>query len=391
MPLRFKTNLLVSLCLLIVGTQGKCLAYDANDALKAQILKDKIFTPSTILTVQLRDKQAVLRVGNYQPNTEEVMRIDSVLAAKRVIDAYPQVSCVIVRYAWSPDKYTDLLVTSKQIISFGVGTIAKAELLAGLTCIKLSTGDSPQFVFSRYFVEGEAALSKGENVKAELLFNMAFQEAPTYAQAALEPKVAADYNELAHNYLARDDYDNAARVLKKVIDLREASGQGPSNVETAKLTLALADVYISARRQSDLEECLGKVINGGKGTPLAATIVYAQALEKLAGSMSGSPREQELLREALKIRESIPGAEDFALVSSLEKLGDSLKATKSAEAADLYKRAIQALDKAMVSKDSNRRISYGVYSTSVNRMHQKLSQLGFGQQQAGKREPSAHW
>jgi hypothetical protein len=180
-------------------------------------------------------------------------------------------------------------------------------------------------------------------------------------------------------------------VLKKVIDLREAAGQGPSNVETAKLTLALADVYISARRQSDLEECLGKVINGGKGTPLAATIVYAQALEKLAGSMSGSPREQELLREALKIRESIPGAEDFALVSSLEKLGDSLKATKSAEAADLYKRAIQALDKAMVSKDSNRRISYGVYSTSVNRMHQKLSQLGFGQQQAGKREPSAHW
>lgn len=391
MPLRFKTTILVSLCLLIVGSTGKCLALDANEALKAQILKDKIFTPSTMLTVQLTEKQAVLRVGNYQPDTEEVMRIDSVLAAKRVIDAYPQVSCVIVRYAWSPDKYTDLLVTSKQIISFGAGTIAKAELLAGLTCIKLSTGDSPQFIFSRYFVEGESALAKGENVKAELLFNLAFQEAPSYAQAALEPKVATDYNELARNYLARDDYDNAARVLKKVIDLREAAGQGPSNPETAKLSLALADVYISAHRQSELEECLGKVINGGKGTPLATTIIYAQALEKLAGSMSGNPREQDLLREALKIRESIPGAEDFALVSSLEKLADSLKTTKSAEAADLYKRAIQALDKAMVSKDSNRRISYGVYSTSVNRMHQKLSQLGFGQQHAGKHEPSAHW
>lgn len=391
MPLRFKTTLMVSLCLLIVGSTGKCLAADANEALKAQILKDKIFTPSTMLTVQLTEKQAVLRVGNYQPDTEEVMRIDSVLAAKRVIDAYPQVSCVIVRYAWSPDKYTDLLVTSKQIVSFGAGTIAKAELLAGLTCIKLSTGDSPQFIFSRYFVEGEAAMAKGENVKAELLFNLAFQEAPSYTQAALESKVAADYNELARNYLARDDFDNAARVLKKVIDLREAAGQGPSNVETAKLSLALADVYISAHRQSDLEECLGKVINGGKGTPLATTIIYAQALEKLAGSMSGNPREQELLREALKIRESIPGAEDFALVSSLEKLADSLKTTKSAEAVDLYKRAIQALDKAMVSKDSNRRISYGVYSTSVNRMHQKLSQLGVGQQHAGKHEPSAHW
>jgi len=390
MPLRSISNLLVLLCLFIAGSTVGCLAADVNETLRAQILKDKVFTPSTMLSVQLTDKQAVLRVGNYQPNTEEVMRIDSVLAAKRVIDAYPQVSCVVVRYAWSPDKYTDLFVTSKQIVSFGAGTIAKAELLAGLTCVKLSTGDSPQFVFSRYFVEGESALAKGDNVKAELLFNMAFQEAPTYKAAALEAKVSADYAELARNYSSREDHDNASRVLRKIIELREAAGQGPANLETAKLCLDLADVYIAARRQSEVEECLGKVITGGKGTPLATTIVYAQALEKLAGTMSGNPKEQEYLREALQIRESIPGAEDFALVSSLEKLADSLKTTKSAEAADLYKRAIHALDKAMVSKDSNRRISYGLYSTSVNRMHQKLSQLGFGQQ-AGKREPSAHW
>ncbi len=368
------------------------MAMDSGEALKLQILKDKIFTPSTMLTVQLTSNQAVLRVGNYQPAGEEVMRIDSVLAAKRVIDAYPQIACVVVRYAWSPDKYTDLFVTSKQIISFGAGTMDKAELLAGLTCVKLSTGDSPQFIFSRYFVEGESALVKGETGKAELLFNTAFQEAPTYTQAALESKVATDYTDLAHGYSQREDYDNAARVLKKIIDLREAAGQGPSNVETAKLTLALADVYISARRQSELEECLGKMINGAKGTPLATTIVYAQALEKLAGSLqSGSPKEQELLREALKIREAIPGAEDFALVSSLERLADSLSRTsKAAEAVDLYKRAIAALDKSMVSKDSNRRISYGVYTTSVNRMHQKLTALGHGPNQ--KRESSsAHW
>ncbi|MCC7529278.1 MAG: tetratricopeptide repeat protein [Candidatus Melainabacteria bacterium] len=368
------------------------MAVDSGEALKAQILKDKIFTPSTMLTVQLTSNQAVLRVGNYQPATEEVMRIDSVLAAKRVIDAYPQIACVVVRFAWTPDKYTDLFVTSKQIVSFGAGTMDKAGLLAGLTCVKLSTGDSPQFIFSRYFVEGESALARGETGKAELLFNTAFQEAPAYTQGALESKVATDYLDLAHGYSQREDYDNAARVLRKIIDLREAAGQGPSNVETAKLSLALADVYISARRHTELEESLGKLINAGKGTSLATTTTYALALEKLAGSLqSGSPKEQELLREALKIREAIPGAEDFALVSSLEKLADSLSRTsKATEAADLYKRAIAALDKAMVSKDSSRRISFGVYTTSVNRMHQKLSALGLGPN-AKRESSSAHW
>ncbi len=372
------------------------MAADPSATLKAQILKDKIFTSSTLLTVQLSSNQAVLRVGNYQPATEEVMRIDSVLAAKRVIDAYPQISCVVVRYAWSMDKYTDLFVTSKQIVSFGAGTMDKAQLLAGLTCVKLSTGDSPQFVFSRYFVEGESALARGESGKAELLFNTAFQEAPSYTQAALESKVATDYLDLAHSYSQRDDYDNAARVLKKIIELREAAGQGLSNIETAKLALALADAYNSGRRQTDLEESLGKLINAGKGTPLAATIEYAQALEKLANSLqSGSTKEQELLREALKIRESIPGAEDFALVTSLEKLADSLSRTpKSAEAVDLYKRAIAALDKAMVTKDPNRRISYGIYSTSVNRMHQKLTALGHGpntKRESSSSSSSTHW
>ena len=391
MSLRLNKSLIVSLCLLAASSTGQCLALDSGEALKAQILKDKIFTPATILTVQVGPNQAVLRVGNYQPATEEVMRIDSVLAAKRVIDGYPQISCVVVRYAWSPDKYTDLFVTSKQIISFGAGTMDKAELLASLTCVKLSSGDSPQFVFSRYFIEGEAALSKGEIGKAELLFNTAFQEAPTYSQASLESKVAADYLELSRSYSSREDYDNAARVLSKIIALRETAGQGVSNIETAKMSLALADVYLAAHRQSELEECLGRVINGGKGTPLATTVVYAQALEKLAGSLqTGNPKEQEYLKEALKIRESLPGAEDFALVSSLEKLADSMsKTSKSAEAADLYKRAISALDKSMISKDPNKRISYGLYSTSVNRMHQKLSQLGLGQ--PVKTDSSAHW
>ncbi len=143
--------ILAAFCLLAFSSGGYCLAFDSGEALKAQILKDKIFTPSTLLTVQMGSNQAVLRVGNYQPATEEVMRIDSVLAAKRVIDAYPQIACVVVRYAWSPDKYTDLFVTSKQIISFGAGTMDKAALLAGLTCIKLSTGDSPQFIFQPLF------------------------------------------------------------------------------------------------------------------------------------------------------------------------------------------------------------------------------------------------
>lgn len=384
-----RVTLLASVCLLSFA--GQAIA-DVNDTLRARILQEKIFTPATNLFVQVLDRQAILRVGNYQPNTEEVMRIDSVLAAKKIIDAYPQISCVVVRYAWSTDKYTDIFVTSKQIVSFGAGTIEKSELLAGLTCIKLSSGDSPQFVFSRYFVEGEAALAKGDSGKAELLFNTAFQEAPNYKAAALESKVATDYIELSRNYSAREDYDNAARVLKKIIELREAAGGGPDNIETAKLYLALGDNYIAARRQADLEETLGKFVNGAKGTPIASTVVYAQALEKLASGMqAGNPKEQELLREALKVREALPGAEDINLVLSLEKLADSLsKTAKHAEAVDLYKRAIIALDRAMASKDQARRISYEVYSTSVNRMHHKLAALGHGPN-AKSQSSSAHW
>ncbi|HNB22095.1 MAG TPA: tetratricopeptide repeat protein [Candidatus Melainabacteria bacterium] len=386
---RFRMMALTSLFLLT--SAGEALA-DVSDTLRARIIQEKIFTPQTNLNVQMLDKQAILRVGNYQPNTEEVMRIDSVLAAKKVIDAYPQISCVVVRYAWSPDKYTDIFVTSKQIISFGAGTIEKSELLAGLTCIKLSSGDSPQFVFSRYFVEGESALAKGDNGKAELLFNTAFQQAPTYKTAALESKVATDYLELSRNYSAREDYDNAARVLKKIIDKREEAGQSAADLETAKLYLALADNYIAARRVSEMEETLGKFINGARGTPLASTVTYAQALEKLAsGLQSGNPREQELLREALKVREALPGAEDVGLVMSLEKLADSLRQSKTAEAVDLYKRAITALDKAMVSRDHSKRISYEVYSTSVNRMHQKLAALGAGPNAKRESSSSAHW
>ncbi len=388
MSFSLRVTLLASVCLLSFA--GQAFA-DVNDTLRARILQEKIFTPQTNLNVQLMDKQAILRVGNYQPNSEEVMRIDSVLAAKKVIDAYPQVSCVVVRYAWSTDKYTDIFVTSKQIISFGAGTIEKSELLAGLTCVKLSSGDSPQFVFSRYFVEGEAALAKGDNGKAELLFNTAFQEAPSYKAAVLESKVATDYIELSRNYAAREDYDNAARVLRKIVDMREEAGQGAASIETAKLYLALADNYIAARRTSEMEESLGRFVNGAKGSPLATTVTYAQALEKLAsGLQPGNPREQELLREALKIREALPGAEDVGLVMSLEKLADSLSKTKTPEAVDLYKRAIAALDKAMVSRDHSKRISYDVYSTSVNRMHQKLSALGAGPN-AKRESSSAHW
>ncbi|MBX9950628.1 MAG: tetratricopeptide repeat protein [Candidatus Obscuribacterales bacterium] len=381
-------NLLVPIFLLSFA--GQAFA-DVNDTLRARIIQEKIFAPQTNLNVQLLDRQAILRVGNYQPNTEEVMRIDSVLAAKKVIDAYPQISCVVVRYAWSTDKYTDIFVTSKQIVSFGAGTMEKSELLAGLTCVKLSSGDSPQFVFSRYFVEGEAALAKGDNGKAELLFNTAFQEAPTYKAAALESKVATDYLELSRNYAAREDYDNAARVLRKIVDMREEAGQGAANIETAKLYLALADNYIAARRTGEMEECLGRFINGAKGTPLGTTVTYAQALEKLASALQpGNPREQELLREALRIREALPGAEDVGLVMSLEKLADSLSKTRTPEAVDLYKRAIGALDKAMVSRDHSKRISYEVYSTSVNRMHQKLAALGAGPN-AKRESSSARW
>lgn len=388
MSFSLRVTLLASFCLLSFAGQSFA---DVNDTLRARILQEKIFTPQTNLSVQLLDKQAILRVGNYQPNSEEVMRIDSVLAAKKVIDAYPQVSCVVVRYAWSPDKYTDIFVTSKQIISFGAGTIEKSELLAGLTCVKLSSGDSPQFVFSRYFVEGEAALAKGDNGKAELLFNTAFQEAPGYKAAVLESKVATDYIELSRNYAAREDYDNAARVLRKIVDMREEAGQGAANIETAKLYLALADNYIAARRTSEMEESLGRFVNSAKGSPLATTVTYAQALEKLASALqSGNPREQELLREALKIREALPGAEDVGLVMSLEKLADSLSKTKTPEAVDLYKRAIAALDKAMVSRDHSKRISYEVYSTSVNRMHQKLAALGAGPN-AKRESSSSHW
>lgn len=382
-------TLLVSLCLLCFA--GASQPAEANETLRGQIVKDKIFPPATIVSVQLAEKQAIIRIGNYQPDTEEAMRIDSVLAAKKIIDAYPQISCVVVRYAWTPDKYTDIFVTSKQIVSFGAGTMDKSELLAGITCVKLGSGDSPQFVFSRYFVEGEAALAKGDNGKAELLFNTAFQEAPTYRQAALESKVATDFLELSRNYTAREDYDNGARVLKKLLDLREAAGEGFGNIETAKVYLALADNYIAARRTTEMEETLGKFVNGAKGTPLANTVTYAQALEKLASGMqAGNPKEQELLREALKIREGQPGAEDVGLVMSLERLADSLSKTKSTEAVDLYKRAIIALDRAMANRDQSRRISYEVYNTSVNRMHQKLTALGHGPNQKPA-NTSAHW
>ncbi len=382
-------TLLVSFCLL--SSVGGSRAADVSENLRVQIAKDKIFPPATVISVQFSDKQAVIRIGNYQPQTEETMRIDSVLAAKKVIDAFPQISCVVVRYAWSTDKYTDIFVTSKQIVSFGAGTMDKSELLAGITCVKLSTGDSPQFVFSRYFVEGESALAKGDNGKAELLFNTAFQEAPTYKQAALESKVATNFLELSRNFTAREDYDNGARVLKKLLDLREAAGEGFGNIETAKVYLALADNYIAARRTSEMEATLGKFVNGAKGTPLANTVTYAQALEKLASAMqAGNPKEQELLREALKIREAQPGAEDAGLVMSLERLADSLSKTKSTEAVDLYKRAIVALDRAMANRDQSRRISYEVYNTSVNRMHQKLTALGHGPNQKPA-NTSAHW
>lgn len=366
-------------------------ATDAGDTLQKVLLKDKIFPSTCVLSVQLIDRQAILRVGNYQPTSDETMRVDSVLAAKKVIDAYPQVSCVVIRCAWNPVSFTDVFVTAKQMISYGAGTIEKAELLASLTCVKLSTGDSPQFVFNRYFVEGEQALAKNDNGKAELLFNMAFQEAPAWTAAASDSKVMNNYLELARNFQSRDDYGGAARVLMRVMSVREAAGLHATDGDTAKVVMALAEAYIMDKREPQAIEVLTKAIDDGKSSPVASSVVYAQMLEKLASCLQpGSTREQELLREALKVRESQPGAEDIALVAALERLADSMtRTTRSSDAIELYKRAISALDKAMITKDYNKRISYEVYSTSVNRMHQKLAQLGHTAGHSNSNRP--HW
>lgn len=381
-------SLVISLSL--SGFAFPVFAADASDTLQKVLIRDKVFPSTCALSVQLIDRQAILRVGNYQPTSDETMRVDSVLAAKKMIDAYPQVSCVVIRCAWNPVSFTDVFVTAKQIISYGAGTMEKAELLASLTCVKLSTGDSPQFVFNRYFVEGEQALSKNDNGKAELLFNMAFQEAPTWTAAASDSKVINNYLELARNFQGREDYNGAARVLMKVITVRDAAGLHATDGDTAKVVLALAEAYVMDRREQQAIEVLTKAIDEGKTSPVASSIVYAQMLEKLASCLQpGSAREQELLKEALKVRESQPGAEDIALVAALERLADSTKSTRSSEAIELYKRAISALDKAMITKDYNKRISYEVYSTSVNRMHQKLAQLGHTTGHSTSNRP--HW
>lgn len=354
-------------------------AADVSREIGQNLLREKVFPAGTSITANVDDKGAVVKISPYTCKSDEVMRIDAVLTARTIVEGYPAVASVVVRF---PDKssagFTDVVVTARQIISFGARTMGRSELLSTLTAISVPSGNPARDTFEKYVLEGDQALSKGEVSKAEQLYGMAVSESPGFLEGARDERLVTGTIALAGSYRNREHYESAERVLKRLLATRDTAGTGDDE-GSVKLILALADVYMADSKGSEAAHLLERVVASRRAKNAASGTDYASLLEKLAVCYKTSPtKEAELLRDAVAVREAQAGHEDPSMIQSLERLGDCYLHSNSADARKYYERAIEILNKSMVAKDQKRRMSYEMYTAHMTRIQKKLANMPGG-------------
>ncbi|HEY9784526.1 MAG TPA: hypothetical protein V6D17_03920 [Candidatus Obscuribacterales bacterium] len=348
------------------------IAGDASPQIVRELMRAKVFPAGTSIQVRVNGRHGFVKIDPYVRKSDDIMRIDAVLSAKEVVDAAPAVASVITRFPDRSGGFTDVVVSARQIISFGAGTMGRAELLSSLTTVPVLYSDPKSQVFDRYLKEGEKALAASDNAKAEQLFLLALSESQGFADGAKDPRLANSLLVLAKNYENREDYDSAERVLKNLISLRDTAACG-NDSESTRAVLALADLHILDKRPQEAAADLERVLAARRAASSTDTAEYAALLEKLASCYKDTAKEQELLRQAVSVREGIAGSEDASMVEALERLGDSYAQGKPADAHHFYRRAIDILNKAAVTKNQDKRISYDLYNAHMRRLQKKLA------------------
>lgn len=370
---RAKLLPIIVVCSIVVP----CFAINGDFNLRIQ----KILPPGASAQVTQTGKRAVVLVGNYQL-PDRAMRIDAVLMARSIIAAEPSVNCVAVRYDRAGG-YTQVLVSAREIISFGAGTMNKDQLFGALQVVSIGAGDSALATSAKYTEVAEASLNKNELDEAQQLFMFALDEARK--ANVVDARLMNDIIKLSGDMHTKGDFSPAEELLKAAIPVMESHPDVAGGLLPGAYA-RLADIYIEQKKASDAQQILTRVIDGMNAT--RDSIEYATAIDKLAGcykSQDQLAKAVDLYKESLSIKEKLKGETDVTAAGSLEDIADCYAGQSNyAEAIALYKRAHSIFDEAVVSKNKGKRIGYDTYNYNTRRLEDKLSSAQSHMSEANK-------
>lgn len=123
----------------------------------------KILDPVYPVQVRLENREAILTTMRHPKATEQDCKIDAVLVAKAVMDAYPKdvARIKLVLSTSNSDTMQEVTVTTGDIKAFATGSISKDDLLTSLELKNFEPSANEQEAISGLQTEGSKPVAPG--------------------------------------------------------------------------------------------------------------------------------------------------------------------------------------------------------------------------------------
>ncbi len=355
---------------------GPAPAQERNQKLEAALQHAKAFAGGGgRYSVQLLEKEGFVQVSNYPFNPPGPRIKDAVMAARALINYSPtQFTTIAVRYldpAMS-GRYSEVIVTAKDITSLSVGTSSMDDLIRTARVIDVGPQDSKSNILDKYLIIAEKLMAENNYWEAEQVVDASLRAVGTPGD---QSRLTQDMLSLADGLDARGDLERAERVLKKVLEVRAQSGK-LDDPDANRTIDHLTQLYISDKRYSDAMDMLNKLMSDPKLSQISNPAAFANNLERMGICHFRSKDYDRALTDfaqVVTLKRTQQGDNSPAVAMALEELGDTYKAQgQVGDAQSNYKQAHAIYDHAVVSKSGLDKMDFEVYSAHVRQLDQKL-------------------
>ena len=326
-------------------------------------------------SVQIIEKDGLIQISGYPANTKARIK-DAILAARALINYSPtQFTIVVTRYidARSPNYFTAVIVTARDITSLSVGTSTMDDLIKSANVVDVGPQDNQTSILNKYLTIAEKQMVDGNYWEAEQIVDAALRAVGNAPNE--QSRLTQDMLTLAEGLDARGDLERAEHVLKKVLEVRTQNGR-LDDPDAERTIDHLTDLYIGDKKYSEAQELLNRLISDPSLNESTNPTAYANNLERLGICHFKASNFDQALTEFTKVvalKRQQAGEDSPALAMALEELGDTYKAQGQTGTAQTYfKQAHAIYDHAVVSRNRKEKMDFPIYDAHVRKLDAKL-------------------
>ena len=227
-------------------------------------------------------------------------------------------------------------------------TIHKAKwLLAGLVCLALWTVDASAQggEWESYRDAGIEAFLQGDYAEAEKQFATAIKVAEGFGPE--DPRLAESLNGLAEVYRAQGKYEDAERLHRRALAIREST-LGPGHPDLAQSLNGLAEVFKAQGKFAEAESFRNRALAIEQQVAARVRLWQSDMLAGGTAYQQGNYAEAEKrLAAGLEVAEGF-GPQAPRLATNLDNLAELFRVQgRYADAEPLQKRALAIREKAL--------------------------------------------